>query len=272
VSSDMQTPDVTDAPRAGSRRAPVIAAAVVLLALIALVLPVFSTLQPGYYARYASLRPRMDHWRDSTHGRIACVDCHMDPGVGGFLSFAARSVPTFYAQLVSGPSATNLLQLPSRAACQRCHTDYRQVSPNGDLLIPHRAHVEVLHIQCVVCHKDLVHSAGTGTYNQPKMATCLTLCHNGVKATDKCDKCHTRKEVPASHHAKDWLLVHGKTNRTVECGKCHAWTPNYCGDCHKKRPPSHVGNWKTAHQVEAKVHGDGCLVCHSKTNFCGKCH
>ncbi len=253
------------------KRRRLLAAAAVLAVVVLLVLPVFSTLQPGYYGRYPDLRVRMDHWRTSTHAKMSCIDCHVDPGAGSFLSFAARSVPAFYSQLLFGPKATNLLQAPDRQACQKCHTAYRQVSPNGDLLIPHRAHVEVLHIQCVFCHKSLVHSANTRGFNSPEMATCLK-CHDGEKATNKCDKCHTRKAVPDSHKQADWLQVHGARSKTIDCGSCHNWTPDYCGDCHKKRPPTHVGNWKENHAAEARQRGDGCLVCHSMAKFCKNCH
>ncbi|HEY3317589.1 MAG TPA: hypothetical protein VGK50_04105 [Coriobacteriia bacterium] len=239
---------------------------------VLLVLPVFSTLQPGYYGRYSDLRVRMDHWRASTHAKVSCIDCHVEPGASDFVKFGALSIPAFYSQLIAGPKATNLLPAPDKRACQKCHTDYRQVSPNGDLLIPHRAHVEVLHINCVVCHKNLVHTANTAGFNKPEMTTCINLCHDGHKATDKCDKCHTRKQTPESHSKPDWLLIHGAMSKTIDCGKCHNWTPNYCGDCHKKRPPTHVGNWKKGHSAEAKQRGDGCLVCHSMAKFCKNCH
>jgi hypothetical protein len=246
----------------------------VLLSVIVflLVLPVFSTLQPGYYARYPGMRDRMDAWAGSTHARMSCISCHVEPGVKGFLSFSARSIPAFYSQLINGANETNLLEMPTRKACQKCHTDYRQVSPNGDLLIPHRAHVEVLGVNCVVCHKDLVHTANEQGFNRPEMETCLTLCHDGVKATNKCVKCHTRKEVPETHQRKDWLKVHGTMSTTAVCGKCHSWTPDYCNDCHKIKPATHVGNWKKNHATRAKENGKGCLVCHNKKTFCGKCH
>lgn len=259
---------------AGKRRdrRVLLAGALVLVAVVLLVLPVFSTLQPGYYGRYPDLRVRMDHWRTSTHARMGCADCHVDPGAGMLATFAVRSIPAFYSQLVAGPRETNLLKAPDIVACQKCHTDYRQVSPNGDLLIPHRAHVEVLKVNCVVCHKNLVHAGNSQGFNKPEMKTCLSLCHDGVKATNKCDKCHTRKQVPENHKGKDWFQVHGSMADTIDCGSCHSWTPDYCGDCHKKRPPGHAGNWKKGHGAVAKQRGDGCLVCHSMARFCKGCH
>lgn len=247
-----------------------IVAAAAVAVVVALVLPVFSTLQPDYYRRYPSMTLRMDNWETSTHSKITCAECHVEPGIKGALTFAARSIPAFYSQLFEGPDTTNLLKPPTRAACQKCHTKYRAVAPSGDLLIPHRAHVEVLGMQCVTCHKDLVHSQNRYGFNKPEMETCLT-CHDGTKASNKCTDCHTRKNTPDSHKAKDWLQVHGAQSEVVDCGQCHDWTPSYCAECHEKRPASHAGNWKTLHASHAKVRKDGCLVCHGQT-FCDECH
>jgi len=246
-----------------------IAAAVVVVIL--LVLPVISMLQPGYYRRYPALSQRMDHWTVSTHSRVSCAECHVNPGARSFLTFAAKSVPAFYSQLITGPSTTNLLKAPDREACQSCHTAYRQVSPAGDLLIPHKAHVQVLGMECVACHKNLVHSPNRRGFNRPEMESCLEQCHDGDKATDKCVECHTRKQTPDSHDRKDWLAIHGKLAESQDCSECHDWTPKYCEECHKQRPASHVGNWKKNHGPVAKKRGDGCLVCHDKKS-CEECH
>ena len=246
-------------------------AAVVVAVVVALVLPVISMLQPGYYRRYPALNERMNHWAGSTHSRISCADCHMDPGVKGFVTFSARSIPAFYAQIFRGPDANNLLKAPDRAACQKCHTSYRSVAPSGDLLIPHRAHVEVLKIDCVVCHKNLVHSLNRRGFNRPEMEGCLAQCHDGDKASNTCTDCHTRKQTPDSHQRADWLQVHGAMAESENCGSCHDWTPQYCAECHSKKPASHVGNWKADHGPLAKQRGDGCLVCHEQ-KFCKECH
>lgn len=247
--------------------------AVALVVIVLVGLPVFSLLQPGYYRRYPDLGKRMDNWATSTHARIPCAGCHVEPGPAGFLAFAVKSVPAFYSQLLHGPRPANLFGVPGRAACQECHTRYRQVSPRGDLLIPHRAHVEVLKLDCAVCHKDLVHSRNTQGYNKPTMSACLSACHDGTRATSACVKCHTRKQVPENHRRKDWLEVHSTLARTIDCGACHAWSPDYCRTCHIKRPKSHEGNWKTLHAARAKAQGTkGCLVCHEGGTSCKKCH
>jgi len=243
-----------------------------LLVVVALVLPVVSMLQPGYYRRYPAVGERMDNWAVSTHSRMSCADCHVNPGVGGFMSFAAGSVPAFYSQLLQGPDTTNLLTAPGKEACQKCHTRFRRVAPSGDLLIPHRAHVEVLGLDCVVCHKNLVHSPNRRGFNRPEMESCLEQCHDGDKATDECIKCHTRKQTPDTHGREDWLVTHGQSAESEDCGACHDWTPDYCAECHQQRPPSHVGNWKKDHAPHARIRGEGCIVCHGGEQFCEECH
>ena len=251
----------------------VVLASGIALALLAIVaLPVFSTLQPAYYERYESLAERMRYWRTSTHGFMSCASCHVDPGATNVIRFGAKSIPAFYSQLVSGPQRTNLLGTPTREACQKCHTSYRQISPAGDLRIPHRAHVEVLKMDCSVCHERLVHYASDRGFNRPKMSMCMSLCHDGRQATDECVKCHTQKQVPASHKAPDWLQSHSAMTAKDDCAACHAWTPDYCETCHAERPKSHSGNWKKDHQVPARERGDGCLVCHGGEKFCKQCH
>jgi hypothetical protein len=266
-------PTTNESPRKPNRRRrALIGGGFALFVIVLLVLPVFSTLQPGYYGRYPDLRVRIDHWRSSTHARISCIECHVEPGVRGFAEFAIESIPTFYSQMLEGSNQNNMLEAPGILACQKCHTNFRQVSPDGDLLIPHRAHVEVLKVECVVCHKSLVHSENTQGFNRPEMSMCFDTCHDGVQATDECVKCHTRKATPKSHTAANWLEVHSRKVESTDCGSCHSWTPDYCDECHQKRPKSHAGNWKTDHQIRAKKSSTGCLVCHGGEKFCKTCH
>jgi hypothetical protein len=255
-----------------SQRRIMLAAALCVLVILGLILPAFSILQPGYYERYPDLRERMHQWRASTHAGMTCVGCHVEPGLGSFLGFAARSVPAFYSQLLTGPRGEGVLRAPTRRACRKCHTGYRLVSPAGDLRIPHRAHVEVLKIDCAFCHRGLVHYPSETGYNRPRMSMCLEACHDGTRAANQCVKCHTRKQTPEGHRAADWLETHSTMVDKIDCGSCHAWTPKYCEDCHKNRPKTHVGNWKKLHQTRAKQRGKGCLVCHGGKKFCERCH
>ena len=44
-------------------------------------------------------------------GIITCIECHVEPGVKGLVSYGLRSVPAFYSQLVQGAREPVLAQL-----------------------------------------------------------------------------------------------------------------------------------------------------------------
>jgi hypothetical protein len=254
-----------------SRRRLLIGAAVLLVVAVMLVLPGISTLQPQYYERYPDVREAVALWETSTHSRMSCGSCHIEPGFVAHVAFGFKSVPAFYSQLIQGPSETNLLGAPPSEACLRCHTLSRAVSADGDVRIPHRAHIEILGVECVACHLELVHYESPLGLNRPPMTMCMEQCHDGERAGQECDKCHTRKNVPDDHRQPQWLEVHREESEKQDCGGCHAWTPDFCDECHKDRPRSHEGNWKKLHAPRATEKSDGCSFCHDD-QFCLDCH
>ena len=274
IPSTGSSPDPSPEPERRRRRFPIKSAiAIVLIVLVAL--PVVSTLQPNYYERYPEIGPRMQNWRTSTHARVGCDECHIEPGVTGYATFIAKSIPDFYSQLVTGADTSNLLGIPGTPACQKCHTGFRDVSSSGDLLIPHQAHVEILEIECSLCHQDLVHAEAEKGRNTPPMTMCLDACHDGEAASNECIDCHTQKQVPDDHLQANWLEIHAEQQDVVDCGECHAWSPtDFCADCHAELPPSHEEspNWKKDHQYPALERGDDpCKTCHDE-EFCQQCH
>jgi len=245
---------------------------VALVVLLALVLPGVLTLRPAYYNRYAATRESIDQWRSSTHARMSCGGCHLEPGLRSHIEYGFKAVPAFYSQLFQGPTENNLLGSPSSAACRKCHTIDRRVSADGDLLIPHLAHIDKLDIECSQCHANLVHANNEKGLNRPPMTGCVASCHNGKTATDQCNDCHTGKQVPDSHKQGNWLKIHQDESKKQDCTSCHGWSPDYCDQCHSKRPDSHSGNWKKNHSKRASAEGDeGCLFCHERA-FCEDCH
>lgn len=258
--------------RAGQRRRRFIAGAGLAFFVIILTLPLFSIGRPGFYERFKPLRGRIQTWHTSTHAQMTCLACHLEPGTEKALEFLARAMPVYYGAVLGQTGDPGLFTTPTKAACQKCHTAYRQVSASGDLLIPHRAHVVVLKLNCADCHQRLVHSPNPSGFNSPKMGYCLSKCHDGRKATNRCTDCHTEKATPDNHKSGNWLQVHGQKTEQINCGRCHGWAPKLCQACHTSRPRTHVGNWKKEHKGRALIRGKGCLVCHGGKKFCLKCH
>lgn len=270
--SDDQSPSAGEAPAKARRwRTIAIRVAVVLGVFVLLVLPGISTLQPAYYERYPEVRAAIHMWEESTHARMSCGSCHIDPGVWAHVMHGFQSVPAFYSQLLRGPGEENLFGAPPTESCLKCHTLNRSVSADGDLLIPHRAHIEILEVDCVDCHVELVHYESPLGLNRPPMSMCMDSCHDGETAGAECIKCHTRKDVPDDHLQPEWLEIHQEESSKQDCGGCHAWTPDFCDTCHKERPRSHEGNFKTLHAPRAAENSEGCMFCHDQP-FCLNCH
>ncbi len=242
---------------------------ILAVALLLTVVPLYSTRQPAYYNNFNGTKSYYQTWKSSTHEKMDCAECHIEPGFDNLALFKAKSVGEYYLKYVA-PKKVNIFDRPTRKACQQCHTTYRVVSASGDLLIPHRAHIEVLKMSCSDCHRALVHTQNTRGVNTPQMKMCLK-CHDGRKASAQCKSCHTEKAYPESHRAKDWIKVHSERAEDKSCAKCHAWTPDFCKECHSKKPESHAGNWKKLHAKPAKENSKRCMICHKKKK-CLECH
>jgi hypothetical protein len=243
--------------------------AVVAIITIVAVIPGYIATRPQFMRRYAGASEQYASWSKSVHAEVSCQSCHVAPTRVAQSLYAVRMLGEFYVSVVTPGRQPKLFASPTNEACQSCHIDLRTVSPSGDLAIPHRAHVGVLKMRCIRCHDHLVHTANAQGTHAPSMTTCLK-CHNGVTAKKECTACHRNKAAPESHKAKDWLVVHPTMQKRVDCTKCHAWTKNWCAQCHSRRPASHVKRWRTVHKVAVKTRRN-CEACHEAA-FCIRCH
>jgi hypothetical protein len=259
----------TSPDRAGRSRRLAIAGAVALVVLAAVVGPAVLASRPGFFARFPGLTKQYTPWAASTHAEAGCESCHTRPRLLERVGYRARMVGEFYLSLVTRSRVPGVFATPTDEACLACHSDLRTVSPEGDLKIPHRAHVSILKMRCVECHRYLVHETSPEGKHTPPMAGCLR-CHDGDTADNACSACHTAKAAPPSHTGKDWLVVHGTQPADPECVKCHKWATDWCADCHSQRPRSHGADWRAVHGSRVAVHR-GCEACHAGT-FCIRCH
>jgi predicted CXXCH cytochrome family protein len=225
-------------------------------------------------------------WQGSSHEKIACTKCHhKEQGYYGFILGIPHKITDGITHV------TGVYQEPIKArehienrVCQRCHVQWRNVSPSGDLIVPHNLHFEKRKIACVTCHSAVVHGEkrDNEVMRRPAMQLCLT-CHETGKdgaPVLKCKNCHTEKAIPASHTANNWFEIHSQVAKNPahpdsNCKKCHGWTPTFCSNCHQNhRPSTHIGGvqWRTLHSVRAKQRKTGCLVCHDAESFCYRCH
>jgi hypothetical protein len=243
---------------------------IAIVAIAALVVaPILYATRPAFLGRYSNTSAPYMAWATSKHKDVTCESCHVPPTVAARSAFAVTMLGEYYRSLVSSPGRLAVLKPPTNASCTPCHVDLVSVSPSGDLIIPHRAHVDVLKMQCVKCHNYVVHEKNAKGTHTPPMIACLA-CHDGKQAKSACVTCHTAKAAPDSHKATDWVVVHPQQQAGGDCAKCHAWTKNWCADCHLRRPTSHSADWRKGHAAAVKDHRN-CETCHL-ASVCIRCH
>lgn len=269
-----QRPDETpvgasQGARSRARRGTVLVALVCAALVTLLAIGVVAGTRPGYLRRIPTFSQPVAEWSRSSHAEVSCEQCHVQPGMLARARYGLRMAGEFYLRIPVSSRVPEVMVSPTNAACLVCHSDLRTVSPEGDLRIPHRAHVEILKMRCVECHSNLVHEPGSDGKNVPPMESCLT-CHDGDIAKDSCSACHTEKAAPKSHAASDWLVVHADQAESATCPTCHRWAEDWCTDCHTQRPVSHGGDWRATHGRAVESHRS-CEACHAG-GFCIRCH
>lgn len=201
---------------------PIVLGVVVLLGVILLV-PVYVTSTPSFCSNCHVMDQHVSSWEKSTHNRSGCVFCHVKPG---FWNLALNQIvvsKNIYLNVFGKAQMPKEIRSATNENCLqgKCHTTNRNVSTSGDLLIPHKDHVEMRGLQCKDCHFNVVHTARGGT-PRPPMGVCA-MCHNGTIAPDACTTCHTKPPSAQEAHPGLALETHADIGkgRARDCYGCH---------------------------------------------------
>jgi cytochrome c nitrite reductase small subunit len=153
----------------------VLAGAILVGALLLGGVAVPLTNHPAFCASCHNIRPAHETWLASTHKTVTCVDCHVRPGVEGFLHDKVYAGLKDVAIYVLGkPTEAHNLDGPvASEVCYGCHQAILRVSeiatrdlppPVKDvgLVMSHRRHMEAFAKRgrgegCTTCHSRLVH-------------------------------------------------------------------------------------------------------------------
>src|SRR5262245_39223255 len=230
------------------------------------------------------MKPYYESWSHSKHNQIACVECHIAPGITAELrkKYEALSMVVKY---VTGTYGTNPWAEVDDAACLRCH-ERRLLAGRevfGDVLFDHAAHLSGMRrgktLRCTSCHSQIVQ----GSHIAVTASTCI-LCHfkgqESNTGTARCTLCH---RTPEKVIRRDGLTFdHAEVRRYgMECTSCHvrpagsdgAVPRERCLTCHNQRDRlERYGETEELHHIHVTEHKVDCLNCHLLLQHVGEPH
>jgi hypothetical protein len=222
------------------------------------------------------MAPYYESWLGSTHKEIACVECHIPPGITSEVRKKYEAV-AMVARYFTGTYSTNPWAEVDDQSCLRsgCHEKRvllsREVYHN--VLFDHRPHLTEMRrqkqLRCTSCHSQIVQ----GSHISVTTSTCF-LCHfkdNPInQGTGRCTFCH---EVPEKMITTAGLSFdHGEVKRfDMDCTFCHEEVikgngevpQERCYTCHNDPERlSRYGEAEFLHLTHVTEHKVECLNCH----------
>ncbi|MBA3611406.1 MAG: NapC/NirT family cytochrome c [Nitrospirales bacterium] len=205
------------------------------------------TNQPTFCASCHTLKPSYDSWIRSSHKDVTCVDCHVRPGISGFIEdklFAGLEdvAITFFG---TPTEPHNLQSHVTSSVCISCHRAILRVTevsardlpaPVKDvgLIMNHPEHMEAFEKRgkgegCTTCHGRVVHGS-------PIKAYPIVIPRGHVKLDDQSHE---------PDHPKDSVLWKADM---ADCLRCHDGKQSYKGEvlsnrCETCHLPDKIGGF-----------------------------
>jgi predicted CXXCH cytochrome family protein len=220
------------------------------------------------------MKPYYASWKQSKHNNIACVECHISPGITAELrkKFEALSMVAKYVTRTYG---SNPWAEVEDAACLRCHE--RRLLEGKEVfhkvLFDHTPHLAEtrrgMKLQCTSCHSQIVQ----GSHIAVTTSTCA-LCHfKGQPINQNTGRCLTCHEVPERVVSVEGVTFdHDEVRRLdMDCALCHgdvvrgdgAVARERCLTCHNQPERlSKFGDPDFLHRKHVSEHKVDCMHCH----------
>ncbi|MCL6570374.1 MAG: NapC/NirT family cytochrome c [Bacillus sp. (in: Bacteria)] len=242
------------------------------------------------------MKPQYYTWKASSHSEVDCVSCHVTPGIENYTKAKRNVLVEIYKNQTD--TFTAPIKMPTiipDKACETCHNiSARDVTPSGDIIIPHDKH-KTEGIECVQCHSGTAHGkisdrkvtykSDYGKWNEkvgtslmsdkkftsPQMSTCME-CHEARNAPMECKACHESSMVPKDHKNETFKAGgHGRIqpSELETCEKCHSYMSSEKYDLFKK-DATYTSFLKKEDNTEST---NVTVSQYAKTNtFCKDCH
>lgn len=232
--------------------------------------------QPAFCGTCHFMKPYYQSWQTSTHKDVACVECHIAPGIGPEIrkKFEALSMVVSY---FTGTYGTNAWAEVPDESCLRpgCHEQRLLVGRElfKSVLFDHRPHLTEMRrekkLRCTSCHSQIVQ----GQHIAVTESTCF-LCHFKDTPlnhdTARCTLCHETPETIIT--TAGLRFDHADVKRFgMECTLCHANVvqgnaevpQERCLTCHNEPARlARINDTEFLHRTHVTEHKVECLNCH----------
>jgi predicted CXXCH cytochrome family protein len=220
------------------------------------------------------MKPYYDSWSRSKHNQIACVECHISPGITAEVrkKYEALSMVVKY---FTGTYSTNPWAEVDDAACLRCHE--RRLLEGKEVyhgvVFDHTPHLTEtrrgLKLRCTSCHSQIVQ----GSHISVTSSTCA-LCHfKGRQLDQETGRCRLCHQVPQKVTSAEGVAFdHGQVSRLdMSCALCHAGVVRgdggvpreRCVTCHNEPDRlARYGDREFLHRQHVTTHKVDCMNCH----------
>jgi nitrate/TMAO reductase-like tetraheme cytochrome c subunit len=244
------------------------------LVIVAALVAMQATSTPTFCGTCHIMKPYYRSWQHSAHNRVACVDCHISPGIGAELrkKYEALSMVVKYFTRTYG---TRPWAEVDDANCLRCH-ERRLIEGRVDfhgVVFDHRPHLTEsrrgFRLRCTSCHSQVMVSS-----HMAVTASTCALCHfKGTPPDQGTARCRTCHRVPGRVvTAAGASFDHGEVARLgTSCTACHAGVVRGAGDVPRERcltchnQPERLARYGDAaylHDWHVSRHKVDCTHCH----------
>lgn len=212
-------------------------------------------------------------WKKGTHRTVSCYGCHAKRGPIGTVAASVNG----FSNIVGGAgapkaSASHGPSFVYSSSCLSCHSEVEKGTVGQRVRMRH-GDVIAADIDCTECHPRVGHGERDESKTavmRPRevMSVCVT-CHDGKRATSKCDACHEGHPLDQAVRPKE-----AATPVNLQCKGCHATaTEAKCIACHGLELP-HDRKFVSQHAGRSWSNPALCARCHESATAnsgCG-CH
>ena len=251
-----------------------VAALALALGFVGMITAVEVTSRPQFCGSCHVMAPYYESWKQSGHKNVACVECHISPGVTAEIRKKYEAL-SMVARYFTGTYSQNPWTEVDDAACLRCHERRELVGKVSIHGVPfdHTAHLSDMRrgkkLRCTSCHSQMVQ----GSHIAVTTSTCI-LCHfKGQEpgtGTARCTLCHT---VPdKTYQLGKVTLNHADVTKFgMDCISCHGKSQGGDGEVPKERcitchnQASRLEKYDDTmllHQKHVSDHKVDCVNCH----------